>query len=141
MGHVKTKIEIANIYDRMRAEIGIITSDKIRQIEVEGLVDTGAICLCLPISIIEQLGLSKAREGKIKTANGTVIRRYYHGAGITIMNRYCTQLVVELPDDCPPLIGVTILEELDLVPNPIKETLEYNPEHNGEWITYVYTVY
>ncbi|MBC8203967.1 aspartyl protease family protein [bacterium] len=141
MGHVKAKINIINTYDQICAEKGLITSDKIRQIEIEGLVDTGATNICLPISVIEQLGLRKAGEKEIRTANGKVIRRLFQDAWITILNRFCTQLVVELPDDCPPLIGVTILEELDLVPNPAKETLEYNPEHGDKWTGYAYTGY
>ncbi|MBL7190119.1 aspartyl protease [bacterium] len=138
MGHVRVKLKIVNRGDQYLADAGIISPEKVRYIETEGLVDSCATNLCLPISIIEKLGLKKAGEQEIRTANGIVLRRLYQDAWITIFDRFCTQLVVELPDDCPPLIGVTILESLDLVINPIKETLEYNPEHGDKWTTYAY---
>ena len=140
MGHVKVKIEIVNIHDQMRAEEGIITSDKIRQIEIEGLVDTGVINFYLPVSLIKKLGLRKAGEREIKTVEGKIIERLYQDAWVTILNRFCTPLVVELPEDSFPLIGRVILTELDLVPNPAKETLEYNPEHGDKWTGYAYRI-
>ena len=138
MGHVKAIIRIVNRGDQFLAEKGYIAQNEIRVLEMEALVDTGATGLNLPISVIEKLGLEKSEERKIRTANGTVLRRLYRDAWVTILNRSCHAIVTELPDDCPPLIGVTVLEELDLVPNPAKETLEFNPEHGGEWTSYAY---
>ena len=138
MRSVKAIVRIENRKDRILAESGQFSSDQIRQIEIEGLVDTGATGLNLPISVIEKLGLEKSEERKIRTANGTVVRRLFRDAWITIMNRSCPVNVVELPDDCPALIGVTILEELDLVPNTVKEKLEFNPEHGDQWTSYAY---
>ena len=138
MGQVRTKIKIENRGDILLFEKGYVSSDKIRQIEIEALVDTGATSLSLPISIIENLGLAKVDERFIKTANGRVLRRVYSDAWVTILGRSHIFGVVELPDDCPPLIGVVVLEELDLVPNPTKETLEFNPEHGDEWTSYAY---
>ena len=40
--------------------------------------------------------------------------------------------VAELPDDCPPLIGVIPLEILDFVVEPRRQRLIGNPEHGGE---------
>lgn len=138
MGQVKTKVKIENRKDRILAENGSITSDQIRQVEIEAIVDTGATSLSLPISIIEKLGLVKTEERFIRTANGRVLRRVYSDAWVTILGRSHIFGVVELPDDRPPLIGVVVLEELDLAPNPTKETLEFNPAHGGEWTSYAY---
>ncbi|NQS97542.1 MAG: aspartyl protease family protein [candidate division Zixibacteria bacterium] len=138
MGQVKVKIDVVNWADMQLSAKGYIPSDKIRRLELDALVDTGAASLNLPVSVIEKLGLIKADERIIRTANGTVTRKVYAGAWVTILGRSHIFGVVELPDDCPPLIGVVVLEELDLVPNPTKETLEPNPAHGGEWTSYAY---
>ena len=138
MGHVKTKVKIVNSADQSLANKGYISPDEIRMVETEALVDTGATGLNLPISIIDKLGLVKAGEKEIRTANGIVNRGLYRDARVTILNRSCPSDITELPDDCPALIGVTILEELDLVPNTSTETLEPNPAHGGKWVSYAY---
>ena len=49
--------EIENAYDIGAAKEGYISEDKIRRMEVEFLVDTGAAMVCLPISSILAMGL------------------------------------------------------------------------------------
>ena len=138
MGHIKVKLKIANWEDIQVSQKGRITSDKIREVEIDGLVDTGATGLNLPNSIIQELGLAKAGERVVRAANGSVVRNIYGVAWVTIMGRSYHFGAIELPDDCPPLIGVTVLEELDLTVNPLKEILELNPEHGGDWVSYAY---
>ena len=138
MGQVKSKVKISNQRDLELLEEGQISPEEVRQIEIEGVVDTGAMSLCLPISIIKRLGLRQVDERVVRTANGVVSRRVFANAWVTILGRSHPFGVVELPDDCPALIGVVVLEELDLAPNPAKETLEFNPEHGDQWTTYIY---
>ena len=138
MGQVKAKMQIANQIDLAFSEKGQILPEEIRRVEVEGVVDTGAMSLCLPISIIEKLGLREIDKRVIRTANGPDLRRIFADAWVTILGRSNPFGVVELPDDCPPLIGVVVLEELDLVPNTAKEKLEFNPEHGDQWTSYAY---
>lgn len=138
MGQVKANITISNQIDLELSEKGHISPEKVRQVEIEGIIDTGAMSLCLPISIIEKLGLRQIDKRMIRTANGAVVRRVFAAAWVTILGRSSIFSVIELPDDCPPLIGVIILEELYLASNPAKETLEFNPEHGGEWTSYAY---
>ena len=138
MGQVTAKVKIANQGDVELSERGQIPSEEVRQIEVEGVIDTGATSLSLPTSMIKKLGLRQVDKRKIKTANGSVVRRVYSPALITILGRSSVFRVVELPEDVPPLIGTIVLEELDLVPNPTAEQLEPNPKHGGEWISYAY---
>ncbi len=40
--------------------------------------------------------------------------------------------VVELPDDCPALIGQIPLEGLEFIVDPVKHQLVGNPAHGGE---------
>lgn len=51
------KITAENLADVIRAKAGELPEDRVRHIEVEALVDTGATLLCLPKSKIDELGL------------------------------------------------------------------------------------
>jgi hypothetical protein len=57
MGKIMQKAIIENTYDIGAVKEGYISEDKIRRMEVEFLVDTGAAMVCLPISSILAMGL------------------------------------------------------------------------------------
>lgn len=46
--------------------------------------------------------------------------------------------LVEVPDDCPVLVGQIPLEALDFVIDPIGQQLIGNPAHGGEHIIELY---
>jgi hypothetical protein len=46
--------------------------------------------------------------------------------------------VLELPDDCPVLIGQVAIEAMDWVIDPISQKLIGNPAHGGEHIYELY---
>jgi hypothetical protein len=56
----------------------------------------------------------------------------YSPVQLTVQGRDCTVEVAELPEECPPLIGVIPLEILDFVVNRKSQTLTGNPAHGGE---------
>jgi hypothetical protein len=51
---------------------------------------------------------------------------------LIVQGRECTLDVVEIPDDCPVLIGQVPLEIPDFVVDPVHQRLTGNPEHGGE---------
>ena len=54
-----TRIELRNLKDLHAVELGVLNSEDVRRLTVEdALVDTGGTGLCLPKSLIEQLGLT-----------------------------------------------------------------------------------
>ena len=56
-----TRIELENLKDLHAVELGIRKSEDVRRLTIENaLVDTGATGLCLPKSLIEQLGTHPA---------------------------------------------------------------------------------
>ena len=134
MGKIMQEAIIENIGDFMAVEAGYIDSSAIRKVKLELLVDTGAALLCLPLSIIKKLGLLKGEVKTAMTANGTIERQTYKGAGITIMGRSTTLDVMELPEETPPLLGYIALEALDLYPNPREQKLEGNPLYHGKMV-------
>ena len=72
-----TRIELANQKDLVLAEAGVISTEDVRRLTVEdALVDTGATGLCLPASLIRQLGLDPLRTVQARTATGIVDPHY-----------------------------------------------------------------
>lgn len=57
---------------------------------------------------------------------------------MTIQGRDCPCDVVEVPDDCPVLVGQVPLELMDFVVDPVNQRLIGNPAHGGEQIVDLY---
>ncbi|MBI1928470.1 retropepsin-like domain-containing protein [Candidatus Poribacteria bacterium] len=140
MGRTIEKVKIQNYGDILEAKKGLITEREIRTVEIEGIADTGATYLCLPPSVIEQLGLLYSHSRNVKTANGIVERRTFLGAYITIKDRYELMSVMENDHQTPVLIGYVVLEVLDFVVDPKSQKLIPNPASEGKWMADLYYV-
>ncbi|BAY79477.1 hypothetical protein NIES25_59620 (plasmid) [Nostoc linckia NIES-25] len=63
MGQVIVTLTVTNRIDRVLAERGFIFLEEVRSCTLDDvLVDTGATLLCLPASLISQLGLVQGGE-------------------------------------------------------------------------------
>ena len=62
----------------------------------------------------------------------------YGTARVVVQGRECSCDVIELPDDCPTLLGQVPLELLDFVVDPSGQRLIGNPAHGGEHIIELY---
>lgn len=133
MGRIIATIKITNIFDEMDAKRGYIQTDGVRSIKVEALADSGATMLCLKQNVIEQLGLPFLEEKRAGTANGVVMRKIYDGAKMTLKGRTATFDVMEVPEDCPNLIGQIPLERLDFILDLAEQQIIPNPAHDGEF--------
>ncbi len=130
-----TQIELENLYDLVAVKLGVMNPEEVRKLTVtDALVDTGATGLCLPTSVIEQLGLTPIETTRARIATGIVERILYSEVQFTILERTRSMPVTDLPEGSPVLVGHMVLEHLDLCVD-IKEGLIYNPAHDGEWIT------
>ena len=112
--------------------------DQMRDLDVNFLVDTGASLVCLPMDIIERLGLYEVEKTMVETAEGQREKRLFDPVRIHIMDRIGDFGVMELPTGTQPLLGVFPLEVLDLHPNLQEEVLEGNPRHGGKRILYLF---
>ena len=132
MGHT-TRIELENLKDLHLAEAGIIKLEDVRRLTVEdALVDTGATGLCLPRSLVQQLGLTPLRSIGVQTANGPAERTVYSEVRYTVLERTYSIQVTDLPEDALVLVGHMILEALDLCVD-MRKGLIHNPAHGGAW--------
>ncbi|MDE0084674.1 MAG: aspartyl protease family protein [Candidatus Poribacteria bacterium] len=130
-----TQIELENLYDLVAVKLGVMNAEEVRRLIVtDALVDTGAIDLCLPTSLIERLGITPIETTRARTATGIVERVLYSEVQFTILERTRSIQVTDLPEGSPVLVGHMVLEHLDLCLD-IKKGLIYNPAHDGEWIT------
>jgi predicted aspartyl protease len=135
MGRVLVSVLVENLGDIWDVTKGRIPVDRARRIEIpEALVDTGSTTLALPTSMIRQLGLQKSYEKTAITSVGKRSIAVYDAVRLTVMDRFCTVDVMEVPDDVPALIGQIPLEMLDLVVDARNRKLTGNPAHNGEHV-------
>ncbi len=128
-----TRIELENLKDLHLAEANVLKPEDVRRLTIEdALVDTGATGLCLPNSLIQQLGLTPIRSIRVQTANGTTERTIFSEVKYTVLERSHSIQVTDLPEDTPVLVGHMVLEALDLCVD-IRNGLIHNPAHGGAW--------
>jgi clan AA aspartic protease len=90
-----------------------------RSIEIEFLIDTGAIYSVVPGSIARAVGLEKLEREEFTLADGTH-RSYDVGeAFFELGDRRGTSKVVFGPANVTPLLGALTLESLGLMVNPV----------------------
>ena len=133
MGQVTIRIKVQNW-----ADIELVATGKRkkppRSLDVEALVDTGAVKLYLKSSVIQTLGLRPISSVVSRTmANRSVKRRVFSPVDLEIRGRSGQFPVVELPDELPNIVGQIPLEDLDWVVDMRNQKLVPNPQHkNGE---------
>jgi predicted aspartyl protease len=139
MGKVVVTAKVENLYDLHDVQQGRLAADKARSVEVaDALVDTGATSLGLPRQLVAQLGLKPVGTRRARTAAGSVTVQTYGVVRLTVQGRDWSGDVMELPDDCPAIIGQIPLEGLDFVVDPVGQRLIGNPAHGGEHILELY---
>ncbi len=139
MGKVLIKAKIENLKDLFNVQQGRLRPEEVRSIEVpDALVDTGATTLSLPKRFVAQLGLLPMRQRPARTSAGSVTLQIFGIVKLTVQDRDWNGDVVELPDDCPVLIGQMPLEGLDLVVDTVGQRLIGNPAHGGEHVIELY---
>ena len=134
MGRIVQRTTVINSGQQFAADNSLLDREKVKSIEVDFLVDTGASMICLPSSLIAVLELRQVKQKQAMTANGVVNRWTYSPVTIKIFDREADLNVMELPEGTTPLLGYLALEALDLYPNPHKQILEGNPATGGKMI-------
>jgi len=116
MGKVVEKIKVINVFEPER------------EIELEAVIDTGATMLVLPQDVIDKLNLRKMREVKVRYANNkTEIKSIYGVVTVEMCGRAGEFNVLAEPEGAQPLVGLIILEQLDLIVDPSTRKVIPNP--------------
>ena len=116
MGLIYTKINLSN---PKRSELS--------PLEVEALVDTGAITLCIPEHVALQLQLSELEKREVTTADGKHASVPYAGPiQVNFANRTCFTGALVLGDGV--LLGAIPTEDMDWVANPGLQSVTVNPD-------------
>jgi clan AA aspartic protease len=122
MSVVSTEITLKNMTDVDDAKRGMIEEDKIRQMTVQAIVDTGAWTIVINEETRNKLGLLDQGLGEATLADGQ--KEEYPMAGpmeIWWKNRRFTCDALVLPDAPDILLGAFPLEAMDLTINPQRE--------------------
>ena len=116
MGLVFSKIQLINPVDRTLSFI-----------EVEALVDTGAVHLCIPEHIQLQLQLKEIDRKEVTLADGShKLVPYVGPIEIHFKNRIGFAGALVLGDQV--LLGAIPMEDMDSVVIPSLRTLDVNPQ-------------
>lgn len=129
MGEIKVKVNLENDGDVFMYKEKKIKKQEIRKVEIDALVDTGAVMVLLPQDVVEALGLDKIDRAIVTLANEEKVELDVAGTvSLTLMNRKMKTDCLVGPPQCEPLIGQLVLERLDLILDPLKRTITARPE-------------
>ncbi|RLE52679.1 MAG: aspartyl protease [Candidatus Methanomethylicota archaeon] len=91
-------------------------------VDVEGVVDTGAVYTVVPKKLLEDIGMRPVERRRFR-AFGGFVERDVGVAEVELMGRRGGITVIFGEEDDLAVLGVTALEALGLEVDPIKNTL------------------
>jgi len=115
MGYVHATVELSN------PRLPLLEA-----VETQALADRGALMLCIPAALAQQLQLTQESEREVSVADGRSIRVPYVGpVKVRCQGRLCFVGALVLGDDV--LLGAVPMEDMDLTINPSRQRLEPDP--------------
>jgi clan AA aspartic protease len=130
MGLIYAEITLINGDDLAMARRNLMDKDEVKQMNVEMLVDTGSVYMCINENIQAQLQIPVVEKRKGQLADGSIVE-YDVVAPVEVRfkNRRCITSAMVLPGDNEPLLGAIPLEDMDVVIHPQRRELIVNPDH------------
>jgi predicted aspartyl protease len=128
VGQVKIEITLRNAPDVVMARLGHLPPEQVHTYTTQGLIDTGATRSVLPPFVTERLGLIRLSHTEARYANGLpeevdVTEPFL----VEILGRETSDDAMVVGEDV--LLGITILEKLDLLVDCTRQRLIPNPAH------------
>ena len=124
VGQISVDVELENMGDRQLAQAGFRAEHEVRGVTVRAIADTGAVMLVLPRDVVDRLGIpfvstittafADGRRGQLPVAGTLTIR---------IGDRWMPTNCVVVPEGAEALVGQVVMETLDLIPDPVNQTL------------------
>ena len=129
MGEVRVKVRLTNGVDAVTSfHAGPGEVEAPRFVEVDAMVDTGAVCSVVPLALLEKLGVDRYDTRVAQYADG---RREEVGLSepllFEIAGRKTFEEVMMFGDEV--LIGQTVLEKTDLLVDCAGKQVIPNPDH------------
>jgi clan AA aspartic protease len=122
MGAVRVRVRLSNVGDEAAAAAGRLAPDRVRRVEADALVDTGAVRSCIPASLLEPLGIKPYDRVTVELADGRKSDAgIAEGVRFEIMRRRSSDDALVLGDEV--LIGQTLLEKMDLLVDCTRQQL------------------
>jgi clan AA aspartic protease len=128
-------LKVKVLFKNGRAKMGLVSTriilknpkmPELEQVEVEALVDTGAVHLCIPEHIRIQLELEESDKKDVTLADGSEKLVSYVGPiEIRFKNRVGFAGALVMGDQV--LLGAIPMEDMDLVIIPKTRTIDVNP--------------
>ncbi|PAX53263.1 retroviral-like aspartic protease family protein [Brunnivagina elsteri] len=119
---------LTNAVDETLVSHGLLNPNQLRVVETEALVDTGAVKMVLPMTIVQELGLRIRGQQTAQYADG---REEEIGLTealiIEIQERETIEAALVTGNEV--LIGQTVLKTLDLLVDCKNQCLIPNPKH------------
>jgi predicted aspartyl protease len=130
MGRVEVTFTLMNYYDLQQVEHGNLTPDRIRQVALMGVVDTGPARLVLPEGAANQVGLPTTGKAVVRYADHhREERTMVKDAFVQLLGRGGVFTAIVEPNRSDALLGAIVLEELDLVVDcPAKAVYPRDPK-------------
>jgi clan AA aspartic protease len=99
-------------------------ADSRRYRDVDFLVDSGAIYTVIPKAILREVGISPHSKRSFFLANGEKFERRMGSADVLYKKRHGAATVIFGEKGDFPLLGVTALEALGLIFDPVRRKLK-----------------
>lgn len=117
MGKVTERIKLTSLFDKAKSA------------EVEAIIDTEATLLVLPQEIVEELGLTKVRDAKVRYGTNAVETKGVYGAvSVELKGRVGIFEAVSEARGSQPLVAQAVLESIDLVVDPRTTAVTPKPQ-------------
>ena len=127
MGEIRASVTLENSGDREVVYRGHGVEADVRRTTVEGIVDTGAVSLVIPVEIATELGLRHWGTRTVVYADERREERPVTDVTIEIGNLATRTEAIVGPAGSQVLIGQVVLETLDLIADCRNRTLA--PRH------------
>ena len=124
MGEVNVELTLKNGADMFMVSKGTMIEQNIRSVTVTAIVDTGAITLVIGDELRKNLGLGIVGTRTVALAGGsTATCNIAEPVEVWWKNRMALVRPWVLQDEKEVLLGVIPLEEMDLMVDPVNNTL------------------
>jgi clan AA aspartic protease len=130
MGLVYAEIDLISIDDIVLSRRGFLDKDKIKQVTINALVDSGAYMLTINENVRAQLDLPFIEKQFGRLADETLLELDVVGpVEVRFENRRTTVDAIVLPGNSEILLGSIPMEDMDVLIDPKQQKLVVNPAH------------